>query len=99
MITSTFRVVACGEPESYTNSNGTMSQKRQLRLQELAGWNGNDNQAVRVSNCIVGTMFGNLAQCIFYPNELVIASIRFAAHCSQGQWYQDITIADIEKIK
>ena len=54
---------------------------------------------MRVSNCIVGTMFGNLAQCIFYPNELVIASIRFAAHCSQGQWYQDITIADIEKIK
>lgn len=99
MITSTFRVVACGEPESYSTSNGNQSQKRQLRLQEFGGWNGNDNQAQRISNGIVGTMFGNLAQCMFYPNELVIASLRFSAREYQGQWYQDITIVDIAKLK
>ena len=60
MITSIFRVVTCGEPESYKTSNGTLSQKRQLRLQEFGGWNGNDNIAQRISNGIVGTMFGNI---------------------------------------
>lgn len=99
MITSTFRIVACGEPEAYKTSNGTQSQKRTLRLQEFGGWNGNDNQAQRISNGIVGTMFGNLAQCMFYPNEIVIASLRFSAREYQGQWYQDVTITDISKLK
>lgn len=99
MITATFRVVACGEPESYTTSNGNQSQKRQLRLQEFGGYNANDNQALRISNGIVCTMFGNLSQCMFYPNELVVASLRFAAREYQGQWYQDITVTDISKIK
>jgi hypothetical protein len=46
MITETFRVVACGEPESYKTSNGNQSQKRQLRLQVFGGWNGNDDPAI-----------------------------------------------------
>ena len=99
MITSIFRVVACGEPESYKTSNGSTSQKRQLRLQEFGGWNGNDNIAQRISNGIVGTMFGNIAQSMFYPNEIVVASLRFSAREYQGQWYQDITITDITKLK
>jgi hypothetical protein len=99
MITSIFRVVACGEPESYKTSNGTLSQKRQLRLQEFGGWNGNDNPAQRISNGIVGTMFGNIAQSMFNPNEIVVASLRFSAREYQGQWYQDITITDITKLK
>ncbi len=99
MITSIFRVVACGEPESYKTSNGTLSQKRQLRLQEFGGWNGNDNLAQRISNGIVGTMFGNIAHSMFNPNEIVVASLRFSAREYQGQWYQDITITDITKLK
>lgn len=99
MITSIFRVVACGEPESYKTSNGTTSQKRQLRLQEFGGWNGNDNLAQRISNGIVGTMFGNIAQSMFNQNEIVVASLRFSAREYQGQWYQDITITDITKLK
>ena len=99
MITSTFRVVACGEQEPYKTSNGGQSQKRQLRLQEFGGYNGNDNQAQRISNGLVCTMFGNLAQCMFYPNELVTASLRFSAREYQGQWYQDITVVDIMKHK
>lgn len=98
MITSTFRIVACGELETYTTGSGSQSQKRQLRIQFHGGWNSNDNQAQRVSNGIVGTMFGNLAQCMFYPNEIVVATLRFSIREYQGQWYQDITITDISKI-
>ena len=98
MITSTFRVVACGEIEAYTTSTGNQSQKRQLRLQEFGGWNGNDNQAARISNGIVATMFGNLAQCMFYPNDIVLASLRFSAREYQGSWFQDVTVADIHKL-
>ena len=99
MITSTFRVVASGELESYNTSNGNQSQKRQVRLQEFGGWNGNDNQAARISNGIVATLFGNLAQCLFQPNEVVLATLRFSAREYQGQWYQDVTITDIHKLQ
>ena len=98
MLTSQFRVVACGEQEAYTTSTGNQSQKRQLRLQEFGGWNGNDNQAARISNGIVATMFGNLAQCMFYPNDIVLATLRFSAREYQGQWYQDITVVDVCKL-
>ena len=98
MITKAFRVVACGEIEAYTTSTGNQSQKRQLRLQEFGGWNGNDNQVVRISNGIVCTMFGNLAQCMFYPNEIVLATLRFSAREYQGSWFQDVTVTDIHKL-
>lgn len=98
MITSIFRVVASGELEPYKTGNGSQSQKRQLRLQFHGGWNGSDNQAQRISNSIVGTMFGNIAQSMLYPNELVVATLRFAIREYNGQWYQDITITDISKI-
>ncbi|MCQ2246769.1 MAG: hypothetical protein MJZ69_08300 [Bacteroidaceae bacterium] len=99
MTTAIFRVVACGEPESYNTSKGTQSQKRQLLLQFHGGWNSNDNLAQRISNGLVCTMFGNLAQCVFYPNEVVVATLRCSAREHQGQWYQDITVTDISKLK
>ena len=99
MITKTFRVVACGEPEPYTTGNGNQSEKRQLRLQEFGGYNANDNQAQRISNGLVCTLFGTLAKCMFYPNELVVASLRFSAREYQGNWYQDITVTDLTKLK
>ena len=98
MLTQIFRVVACGEQESYTTSSGNQSQKRQLRLQEFGGWNGNDNPAIRISNGIVATLFGNLAQCLFQPGEVVLCTLRFSAREYQGQWYQDVTITDIAKL-
>lgn len=98
MITSTFRVVACGEPEPYTTSNGTPSQKRQLRLQELGGWNSNENQAQRISNGLVCTLFGNLSLIQFHANDLLVATLRFSAREYQGQWYQDITLVDFAKL-
>lgn len=98
MITQIFRVVAAGDLESYTTSSGNQSQKRQVRLQEFGGWNGNDNPASRISNGIVATLFGNLAQCMFYPNEVVVATLRFAAREYQGSWYQDVTIVDVHKM-
>lgn len=98
MLTQVFRVVSCGEVEAYNTNSGNQSQKRQLRLQEFGGWNGNDNQAVRISNGIVATTFGNLAQCFFNPNEVVLATLRFSAREYQGQWYQDVTVTDIAKL-
>lgn len=98
MLTQIFRVMACGEQESYTTSGGNQSQKRQVRLQEFGGWNGNDNPASRISNGIVATMFGNLAQCMFYPNEIVLATLRFSAREYQGSWFQDVTVVDIHKL-
>lgn len=99
MYISIFRVVACGETEPYKTGKGDESQKRQLRLQEFGGYNANDNQEQRISNGIVCTMFGNLAHSVFYRNELVVATLRFSAREYQGQWYQDITVTDIVKLK
>lgn len=98
MYTGIFRVVSQAEAENYTTSNGTQSQKRQIRLQELGGYNSNDNQSQRISNGFAATVFGYLAQATFYPNEIVAASLRFSAREYQGQWYQDVTVADIAPI-
>lgn len=92
MITSIFRVVASGELEPYKTGNGSQCQKRQLRLQFQGGWNGSDNQAQRVSNGIVGTMFGNLAQSMLYPQvrQVGLSSISHPAPMSgnpNGSWF------------
>lgn len=99
MYTGIFRVVSQAEPETYSTSTGTQSQKRQIRLQELGGYNSKDNQSQHVSNGFAATAFGYLAKATFYPNEIVAASLRFSASEHQGQWFQDVTIADIAPIK
>lgn len=98
MITKIFRVMACSEASTYKTTNGNESKKRQILLQEHGGYNNKDSESQKVSNCLVCTVFGNLAQCSLQKNELVVASLRFAARYYEGQWYQDITITDINKI-
>ena len=99
MYTGIFRVVSQAEAETYSTSTGNQSQKRQICLQELGGYTSNDNQSQRISNGFTATAFGYLAKATFYPNELVAATLRFSASKYQGQWYQDVTIADIVPLK
>lgn len=98
MLTTIFRVVSVGDLEPYTTKTGTPSHKRQVRLQEFGGFVGSDNPAQRISNGFAGTLFGNLAQWSFLPNELVVATLRFSTREFQGQWYQDVTITDIQRL-
>ena len=44
------------------------------------------------------TLFGNLALCKFYENDLVAASLRFQVHEVNGILYQEIVANDIVKL-
>ena len=100
MITGIYRVIGCSDLIQVPSqkSDGGMMYKRFIRLQEFGGYNRQDTPD-RLSNSILATMMGNLAQCVFYENELVNISLRFAIREYQGNWYQDITVADITKFQ
>lgn len=99
MITGIYRVLGCGDLIQVPSqkADGGMMYKRFIRLQEFGGYNRQDTPD-RQSNAIIATMMGNLAQCMFYQNELVNVSLRFSIREYQGNWYQDITVADIAKL-
>lgn len=99
-MTADFRVLGCSNLIQVPSqkAEGGFINKRFIRLQEFGGWNGND-QADRKSNAIIATMIGNTAQCMFYENELVKCSLRFALREYQGNWYQDVTVVDIHKLQ
>lgn len=98
--TDIFRVLGCGDiiQTPSQKSEGGFINKRFIRLQELGGFNRQDG-ADKASNAIIATMMGNLAQSMFYPGDLVVVSYRTSIREYQGQWYQDITVTDIAKIK
>lgn len=78
-----FKVIAQSEPMSINTQNGP-SQKSTIVLQELGG---------RYEDSYVATLLGN--QIKVYPNDLVLASLRFSTHEHNGVHYQDITIQEI----
>ena len=85
------KVVAQGETisvPSQKSENGQTS-KCSIVLQEFGG---------KYEDTYVATMLGNTAQCRFYENELVVASLRFTHREYNGQVYQDIIVNDIVKI-
>ena len=98
--TDFFKVLGCGDiiQTPSQKSEGGFINKRFIRLQELGGFNRQDG-ADKASNAIIATMMGNLAQSMFYPGDLVVVSYRTSIREYQGQWYQDITVTDIAKIK
>lgn len=100
MITAIYKVLGCGELTQAPNQNqqGGILYKKQIRLQEFAGSSRNDKEE-RLSNSIVATMMGNLAQCHFTEGDLVLCSIRFSIRLYQGQWYTDETVVEIQKLK
>lgn len=100
MITAIYKVLGCGDLTQAPSQSqqGGILYKKQIRLQEFAGYNRQDTPD-RASNAIVATMLGNLAQCNFYEGDLVLCSFRFGIREYQTQWYQDVTVVDIQKLK
>ena len=82
-----YKVLSQTEPQTITKSDNTQIQKSTVVLQELGGQYANSYAAV---------MLGN--QIKFYPNELVVASLRFSSREYQGRHYQDVTINEIYKL-
>lgn len=73
-----------------TKQEGGQLAKSVIRLRELgSGKNGNEYAC---------TLFGNLALCKFYENDLVAASLRFQVHEVNGILYQEIVANDIIKL-
>lgn len=99
MITADFRVLGCSDLIQVPSqkAEGGMVYKKFIRLQEFGGSNRQDT-ADRASNSIIATMMGNLAQCNFYQYDIVKCALRFSIREYQGNWYQDITVVDINKI-
>lgn len=73
-----------------TKQEGGQLAKSVIRLKELgSGKFGNEYAC---------TLFGNLALCKFYENDLVAASLRFQVHEVNGILYQEIVANDIVKL-
>ena len=87
-----FKVVSQGDV-SYipsTKQEGGQLAKSVIRLREFgSGKFGNEYAC---------TLFGNLALCKFYENDLVAASLRFQVHEVNGILYQEIVANDIIKL-
>lgn len=81
-----FKVVSQTQPVTITKQDGTQSTKCSIVLQELGG---------KYTNSYAATLLGNIAQCRFYPNDLVLASLRFSHREYNGNLYQDVTVQDI----
>ena len=92
MKTYIFKVVS-QQAVSYipsTKQEGGQLAKSVIRLRELgSGKFGNEYAC---------TLFGNLALCKFYENDLVAASLRFQVHEVNGILYQEIVANDIVKL-
>lgn len=92
MKTYIFKVVS-QQAVSYipsTKQEGGQLAKSVIRLREFgSGKYGNEYAC---------TLFGNLALCKFYENDLVAASLRFQVHVVNGILYQEIVANDIVKL-
>lgn len=86
------KVVAQGETFTVPSqkSEGGQTSKCNIQLRVVGG---------KYEDTFVATMLGNTAQCRFFENDLVVASLRFSTREYNGQVYQDIVVNDIEKIK
>jgi hypothetical protein len=92
MVTKILKVVAQSEPvyvPSKKTENGQLA-KCMIRLKELGG----DYEDEYI--CV---MFGNLALCKFAEGKIVVASLRFQTHESNGSYFQDVVANDIITVK
>lgn len=91
METKILKVMAQTEPvyvPSKKTENGQLA-KSMIRLKELGG---------EYEDEYICAMFGNLALCKFEAGITVIASLRFQSRESNGSFYQDVVVNDIQKI-
>ena len=75
---------------SSAKQEGGQLAKSQIRLKELGG--------SKFGNELVCSMFGSLAQCRFYENDLVVAVLRFQVHEVNGNCYQEVVASDVVKL-
>lgn len=86
-----FKVVQQGEAFAVQSqkSDSGQTMKSNIVLQEIGG---------KFENQYVGALLGNVAQCKFYPGDVVAASLRFSTRDYNGATYQDILVTDIVKL-
>ena len=91
MKTNIFRVVSQGDVAYVASqkAEGGQLAKCMIRLKELGG---------EYEDEYICAMFGNLALCKFAVGKMVIASLRFQTHESNGSYYQDVVANDIHSI-
>jgi len=70
---------------SKKQENGQVA-KSMIRLKELGG---------DYEDEYICAMFGNLAQCKFAEGSIVVASLRFQTHESNGTYFQDVVANDV----
>ena len=87
-----FKVVKCGEPFTVqsTRSEGGEVQKKFIHLQEFGG---------KYSNQYVATLLGKDATCMFYPGDVIVASLKAGVSEYNEKLYQDILVVDFVKLK
>ena len=68
---------------------GGQLAKCYIRLRELGG---------QYENEYLCALFGHLASCVFNEGDLVVASLRFQTHETNGQYYQDIVVNDLIRL-
>lgn len=93
MLEKTLVVVSQGDV-SYIPSEKTEGGQLAMcaiRLRELG--------SPKFADEFVCSLFGNLALCRFYPNDVVIAALRFHVNESGGNLYQNVTATDLVKFK
>ena len=98
MLTQDYRIMGLSNLMQVPSqkAEGGFILKRFIRLQEFGGWSGNDT-AGRLSDAIIATLMGQLAQCDLHQGQLVRCALRFSIREYQGNWYQDINVTDIHK--
>lgn len=86
------KVLAQSEPFAVQTqkAEGGQIMKCNIVLQELGG---------KYENAYTATMLGSLAECKFYPGELVYAVLRFQVREYNGQLFQDILATELVKMK
>lgn len=71
-------------------AEGGQLAKCEIRLKMLGGSKFGDE--------FVATLFGNLAQCRFAEDDVVVAVLRFSVHEVNGCLYQDVVCSDLVKL-
>lgn len=83
------KVVAQTATQQVKRQDGTNTQKCTLVLQEVGG---------KYENSYAATLLGNMASCVFYPGDVVVAGLRFQYREYNGQFYMDCTVQEIIKL-
>ena len=73
---------------SKKQENGQLA-KSMIRLKELGG---------DYEDEYICAMFGNLALCKFETGKIVVASLRFQTHESNGLYFQDVVASEVQPL-